>query len=128
LTGSSVYGQAIEPAYNSDEPLTLTEIRKVHQLAMQPVWDVAPHPKASDQEGPGEFRRHEIRPFPGGMFPPSWVLVAGEMRSWLAAAGELRAGTVEFPEQIAGLHCRFEQIHPFIDGLGPVDRLDDQAA
>lgn len=59
-----VYGQAIEPEYNSEEPLTLTEIRKVHQLAMQPVWDVAPHPNASEQEGPGEFRCHEIHPFP----------------------------------------------------------------
>jgi hypothetical protein len=118
-----VYGQAIEPEYTSDEPLSMTEIRKVHQLAMQPVWDVAPHPNASEREGPGEFRRHEIHPFPGGMVPPSWVLVAGEMRSWLAAAGALRVDAVEFPEQIAQLHCRFEQIHPFIDGNGRTGRL-----
>lgn len=35
-----VYGQAIEPEYESVEPLTLTELRRVHTLAMQPVWDV----------------------------------------------------------------------------------------
>lgn len=118
-----VYGQAIEPDYESEEPLTLAEIRRVHHLAMQPVWDVAPHPHAAAHEGPGEFRRRDIHPFPGGMVPPSWVLVAGEMRSWLCATRALRTGVVELPEQVAELHCRFEQIHPFLDGNGRTGRL-----
>lgn len=58
-----VYGQAIEPDHESDELLNLTELRRVHSLAMQPVWDVAPHPNATDHEGPGDLRRHDI---PGG--------------------------------------------------------------
>lgn len=118
-----VYGQAIEPDCDGGETVTLSEIRQVHRLAMQPVWDVAPHPNASNQEGPGEFRHNDIHPFPGGMVPPSHVLVAAEMRGWLEATRTLQPGQVEFPERIAGLHCRFEQIHPFLDGNGRTGRL-----
>ena len=33
----------------------MSEVRQVHRLAMTPVWDVAPHPDATDREGPGSF-------------------------------------------------------------------------
>jgi len=66
-----VYGQAIaRDAWPHDELLTITEVRSVHQLAMRPVWDVAPHPQATDAERPDSLRRHDIAPFPEGMRPP----------------------------------------------------------
>ena len=48
---------------------------------MTPVWDVAPHPHATPKEGPGNWREHEIAPFPGGMKPPPFPEIAHLMRS-----------------------------------------------
>jgi Fic family protein len=57
------------------------------------------------------------------MVPPSWVEVQAEMKDWLDHANSLRAGTPQFPEEVATIHCRFEQIHPFLDGNGRTGRL-----
>jgi hypothetical protein len=62
-----VYHQALRPSMTSDvDVLTLAELRQIHQMAMDPVWDVAPHPQATAREHPGSFREHDIQPFPGG--------------------------------------------------------------
>jgi hypothetical protein len=51
-----VYGQAMEPGdWHDGRLLTMSEVRHIHHLAMTPVWDVAPHPDATDREGPGSF-------------------------------------------------------------------------
>jgi hypothetical protein len=120
-----VYGQGIEPGEWSDgELVSLTEVRHIHSLAMGPVWDVAPHPNATDREGPGSFREHDIEPFPGGMVPPSWPEVPAQMRDWIKDAQGLRAAEEAIlPESLAQLHARFEQIHPFLDGNGRTGRL-----
>jgi fido (protein-threonine AMPylation protein) len=120
-----VYTQGVEPGEWSDgELISLTELRHVHRLAMTPVWDVAPHPDATDHEAPGSFRRHEIEPFSGGMQPPSWTDVAPQVDNWVRQACELRGvAGLELPEALAAVHTRFEQIHPFLDGNGRAGRL-----
>jgi hypothetical protein len=90
---------------------------------MTPVWDVEPHPDATPAEAPGSFREHDVQPFTGGMVPPSWVEVPAEMKDWLDHVNDLRARTSRFPEVVAEMHCRFEQIHPFLDGNGRTGRL-----
>ncbi len=103
--------------------LSLAEARQVHHTAMSPVWEVAPHPDATDREAPGNFREHDIRPFPGGMTPVSWPLVPAQMDTWIKAVNALDAESLTFPESLAEIHCRFEQAHPFLDGNGRTGRL-----
>jgi hypothetical protein len=119
-----VYEQAISPdVWDRKELIGLTAIRRIHELVMTSVWQVDPHPESGPGEGPGSFRQHDIHAFPAGMVPPSHVLVPSLMRDWVDAANRLRPRSAKFAEELAELHCRFEQVHPFLDGNGRTGRL-----
>ncbi len=119
-----VYQQGLAPGeWTTGNLLTMTEVRHVHTLAMSKVWDVAPHPQAGPDEGPGSFRRHNIQPFPEGMQPPDWPEVHAQTSTWLDKASTLRDADVPLPEVVAAIHSEFERIHPFLDGNGRTGRL-----
>lgn len=124
-----VYGQAhFGETPETGTLVTLAEVRQIHAAAMGPVWEVAPHPDATEREGPGSFREHDIRPFEGGMTPPTWTLVPARVQDWLElangdAAGLRHPARRPLPEALAVVHNEFEQVHPFIDGNGRTGRL-----
>jgi Fic/DOC family len=120
-----VYSHGVEPGeWTGDGLLTVTDLRHVHKLAMDLVWDVAPHPQATDRERPGSFREHDIEPSSGGMQPPPFPDVPHQIAEWLEEVALIReAEPLRFPEALARVHARFEQIHPFLDGNGRAGRL-----
>lgn len=111
------------------ELITLHELRQIQATMMSPVWQVAPHPDATEREAPGGFREHDVRPFDGGMTPPAWPLVPARIQDWLGevngSASRLRtgAGPRPLPEMLAAIHNEFEVVRPFLDGNGRCGRL-----
>lgn len=120
-----VYGQALEPGgWTTGGLLTIQEVRTVHHEAMTPVWNVAPHPHATPAETPGNWRQHDIQPFPEGMTPPSFPEVDHLMADWVGQVNELRdSSDTPFVERLAKVHNDFEKIHPYLDGNGRAGRL-----
>src|SRR5207247_433622 len=81
--------------------------------------------EASDNEGPGQWREHDIHAFAGGMEPPPRTEIQALMADWVGEVNALRniADDVAIAEAVARVHAAFERIHPFLDGNGRTGRL-----
>jgi fido (protein-threonine AMPylation protein) len=117
------YAQALPGGdWQPDDRITLTELREIHRLVIEPVWRHFPPEELLPGEGPGSFRLHDIQPFAGGLRPPDFTAVPHLLTDWLAAANSPVEGQHPL-ERLAEVHARFEQIHPFRDGNGRAGRL-----
>lgn len=121
-----VYAQASddETERGNDAPyITLTELREIHRLVVEPAWKVQPPDDLLPGETPGGFRQHSIRAFGGGMKPPDFPDIPALVFDWLRMANADPDGTDVLMEHLARAHAEFERIHPFRDGNGRTARL-----
>lgn len=121
-----VYAQATdrETERASDTPhITLTELREIHRLVVEPAWNVKPPDDLLPGETPGGFRQHDIQAFSRGMTPPSFTDVPALVSDWLRVANAEADDSVALLEHVAAVHAGFERIHPFRDGNGRTGRL-----
>jgi fido (protein-threonine AMPylation protein) len=119
-----VYGHAVgSDSRHPDTRLTITELRQIHRLVVEPVWAHFPPEGLHPDEGPGSFRYHELAPFPGGMQPPAAIEVPGRVDQWLTTVRRGAQDGQHLMEHLADVHAGFEKIHPFRDGNGRTGRL-----
>jgi len=121
-----VYAQASDDETErstDDQYITLTELREIHRLVVEPAWKVQPPDDLLPGETPGGFRQHNIRAFGGGMTPPDFTQIPALVSDWLRQANGGPTAPGALMEHLAGVHAEFERIHPFRDGNGRTGRL-----
>jgi Fic/DOC family len=118
-----VYGQALRSdEWRPRESVTLTEMREIHRLVMEPVWRILPPSNLPPEERPGSFRTADIEPLASGHKPPAWPDVPALISDWLEFVNA-GPGSTLLVEHCADAHARLERIHPFRDGNGRTGRL-----
>lgn len=119
-----VYAQAVgTDDWSGRELISLTELRHIHALVVEPVWRHFPPPAHQSEEGPGSFRRHDVKPLASGYTPPPWPDVPARVGDWLKLANARPPKEIHPIIHLADVHANFEQIHPFLDGNGRTGRL-----
>jgi hypothetical protein len=119
-----IYAQAVgSDDWAVRERINLTELRHIHARVIEPVWRFFPPAGHSPEEGPGSFRRHDVKPLASGYTPPPWPEVPHLVTDWLKLANAQPPASVHPVVHLADVHAEFEQIHPFLDGNGRTGRL-----
>lgn len=120
-----VYAHAIRgfPGPEQRDFVNVTEVRHIHKLVLDPVWERFAPEDAHPAEGPGGFRRCELNPLRPDLKPPAWSDVPPRINDWLGWANSRPVEGVHLIEHLSALHSAFERIHPFRDGNGRVGRL-----
>jgi cell filamentation protein, protein adenylyltransferase len=121
-----VYSQASKTdGWGRDGAISQTELREIHRLTVQLAWEVCPpeNPPLDPGETAGNFRRHDIAPFPDGMVPPPYPEVDTRILDWLKVVNAGPRANEHLLVHLASVHVAFEGIHPFRDGNGRVGRL-----
>jgi hypothetical protein len=119
-----VYGQAVgKDDWSTRDLVNLTELRRIHSLVVAPVWRHLPPPGQLAEEGPGSFRRHDVKALASGVIPPPWPDVPSLVSDWLKRASSPVPDGLPTIVHLAELHASLERIHPFLDGNGRAGRL-----
>jgi Fic family protein len=119
-----VYAQGCDRETERCDPyITMTELRQIHTLVVEPAWKVQPPDGLLPGETPGGFRQHNIKLFPGDMTPPDFTEVPPLVSDWLQLANMEPDAGQPVIEHLARVHAGFERIHPFRDGNGRTGRL-----
>jgi hypothetical protein len=117
------YHAAYEGGFDGHSGITESDIRRIHHIIVESIWVHFPPESLRDDESPGGYRTGEIEPLRAGLKPPPQSLIRSLMGDWIAEANSDPPADCHLIEHLAGLHAKFERIHPFPDGNGRAGRL-----
>ncbi|PIS07437.1 hypothetical protein COT78_03600 [Candidatus Berkelbacteria bacterium CG10_big_fil_rev_8_21_14_0_10_43_13] len=98
---------------NNSKIITEELILKLHSILLNSINDEA-----------GLYRRHGVRIVGANIPTANYLKVPDLMKELVADTNKSRTDIIA---QATGIHARFEQIHPFVDGNGRIGRLILQA-
>jgi len=129
---AKAYGEAARWTYNhaflgrfnrQAVRISETDIRHIHQLAVESVWVHFPPEGLRSDETPGGYRTGDHQPLRSGLDPAPPSIVPSLVNDWLTEANSDEMIPGHLIEHLARLHAKFERVHPFPDGNGRAGRL-----
>jgi Fic family protein len=108
-----VYAHAVvADDWSSGDLINLTELRQIHRLLVEPVWRFFPPSGHQPEEGPGSFRRHDVKPLASGYAPPPWPDVPALVTEWLTSANARPPKEIHPIVHLSDVHRRLRADSP----------------